>query len=151
MLFLFYVWLSFKNWDFLFICFFGIISNTQTNLLANFCLQITGPNRPQFRQSIDTAQLHQSRLGLVSQAIMLIITVCFILSEILGEFWKKKVPLESRNIFDVVFRVVELGVALWFPCVLWNCMRYILIILCFSSLTTTERYVSMIALNNCGS
>ncbi len=82
---------------------------------------------------------------------MLIITVCFILSEILGEFWKKKVPLESRNIFDVVFRVVELGVALWFPCVLWNCMRYILIILYFSSLATTERYVSMTALNNCGS
>ncbi|XP_032778875.2 uncharacterized protein LOC116917499 isoform X1 [Daphnia magna] len=76
-----------------------------------------------FRQSIDTAQLHQSRLGLVSQAMMLLITVCFLLSEILGEFWKKKVPLESRNIFDVVFRLVELGVALWFPCVLWNCMR----------------------------
>lgn len=36
------------------------------------------------------AQLHQSRLGLVSQAFMLIITVCFLLSEILGEFWKKK-------------------------------------------------------------
>jgi hypothetical protein len=76
-----------------------------------------------FRQSIDTAQLHQSRLGLVSQAMMLLITVCFLLSEILGEFWKKKVPLESRNVFDVLFRVVELGVALWFPCVLWNCMR----------------------------
>ncbi|EFX88912.1 hypothetical protein DAPPUDRAFT_304763 [Daphnia pulex] len=74
-------------------------------------------------QSIDTAQLHQSRLGLVSQAMMLLITVCFLLSEILGEFWKKKVPLESRNVFDVLFRVVELGVALWFPCVLWNCMR----------------------------
>ena len=41
-------------------------------------------------QSIDMAQLHQSRLGLVSQAVMLIITVCFLLSEILGEFWKKK-------------------------------------------------------------
>ena len=76
-----------------------------------------------FRQSIDTAQLNQSRLGLVSQAMMLLITVCFLLSEILGEFWKKKVPLESRNVFDVVFRIVELGVALWVPCVLWNCMR----------------------------
>jgi len=43
-----------------------------------------------FMQSIDTAQLHQSRLGLVSQAAMLIIIVCFLLSEILGEFWKKK-------------------------------------------------------------
>ncbi|XP_046643951.1 uncharacterized protein LOC124329049 isoform X1 [Daphnia pulicaria] len=84
---------------------------------------IHGRNPVPFRQSIDTAQLHQSRLGLVSQAMMLLITVCFLLSEILGEFWKKKVPLESRNVFDVLFRVVELGVALWFPCVLWNCMR----------------------------
>lgn len=25
--------------------------------------------------------------------------------------------------YDVIFRIVELGVALWFPCVLWNCMR----------------------------
>ena len=85
--------------------------------------QIMGYRKRPIRQSVDTAQLHQSRLGLVSQAIMLIITVCFLLSEILGEFWKYKVPLESRNIFDVVFRIVELGVALWFPCVLWNCIR----------------------------
>lgn len=142
-------WLSFQNRAFMFI---HIKKNyTQTNILPNFCLQITGPNRPQFRQSIDTAQLHQSRLGLVSQAIMLIITVCFILSEILGEFWKKKVPLESRNIFDVVFRVVELGVALWFPCVLWNCMRYFGIAFYLNNLESTEKYVLITALNNCGS
>jgi von Hippel-Lindau disease tumor supressor len=41
-------------------------------------------------QSIDTAQLNQSRLGLVTQAVMLIIIVCFLLSDVLGEFWKKK-------------------------------------------------------------
>ncbi len=35
-----------------------------------------------------------------------------------------RVPLESRNVYDIVFRVVELGVALWFPCVLWNCIRW---------------------------
>jgi len=28
----------------------------------------------------------------------------------------------SRNCHDVMFRLVELGVALWFPCVLWNCV-----------------------------
>lgn len=33
-----------------------------------------------------------------------------------------RVPLMSRNAYDIIFRVVELGVALWFPCVLWNCM-----------------------------
>lgn len=34
-----------------------------------------------------------------------------------------RVPLYSRNWHDIVFRVIEVGVALWFPCVLWNCMR----------------------------
>lgn len=71
---------------------------------------------------IDSAQLHQSRFGLIFQACMLMITVCFLFSEILGQFWKNKVPVLSRNFHDVTFRVVELGVALWFPCVLWNCM-----------------------------
>lgn len=32
-----------------------------------------------------------------------------------------RVPLNSRNWHDVVFRVIEAGVTLWFPCVLWNC------------------------------
>ncbi|PSN51653.1 hypothetical protein C0J52_09450 [Blattella germanica] len=52
-------------------------------------------SNPLPQQSINTSQLHQSR-----------------------------VPLTSRNWHDVVFRVVEIGVTLWFPCVLWNCMRY---------------------------
>lgn len=79
-------------------------------------------SNPLPQQSIDTSQLHQSRFGLLSQAFMLIIVVGFLFSETLSEFWKQKVPLYSRNWHDVVFRVVELGVALWFPCVLWNCM-----------------------------
>jgi len=33
------------------------------------------------------------------------------------------VDLTSRNTRVVIFRVVEIGVALWFPCVLWNCIR----------------------------
>lgn len=31
--------------------------------------------------------------------------------------------MNSRNWHDVVFRVVEIGVAVWFPCVLWNCIQ----------------------------
>ncbi|XP_026293840.1 uncharacterized protein LOC113217945 [Frankliniella occidentalis] len=72
--------------------------------------------------TVDTSQLHQSRFGLVSQAFMLITIVGFLFSETLSEFWKWKVPLYSRNWHDLVFRVVEIGVVLWFPCVLWNCM-----------------------------
>lgn len=39
---------------------------------------------------IDASQLHQSRLGLLSQAIMLIVIVGFLTSETLGDFWKTK-------------------------------------------------------------
>lgn len=54
---------------------------------------------------------------------MLILIVGFLFSETLSEFWKTKVPVNSRNWHDVVFRVVEIGVAIWFPAVLWNCMQ----------------------------
>merc|ERR1712002_779431 len=72
---------------------------------------------------INQSQLHQSRIGLLSQALMMMITVGFLLSETLSEFWKPKVDLTSQNTHVVIFRVVEIGVALWFPCVLWNCIR----------------------------
>ncbi|ODN05284.1 E3 ubiquitin-protein ligase MIR1 [Orchesella cincta] len=75
------------------------------------------------KQPVDISQLNQSRLGLISQASMLLVTVVFILSDILGEFWKSKVPVEGRNYHDIIFRAVEVGVALWFPCCLWNVNR----------------------------
>merc|ERR1719264_1797478 len=73
--------------------------------------------------TINQSQLHQSRLGLLSQALMMMITVGFLLSETLSQFWKPKVDLTSQNTHVIIFRVVEIGVALWFPCVLWNCIR----------------------------
>ncbi|CAH2057055.1 unnamed protein product, partial [Iphiclides podalirius] len=73
-------------------------------------------------RSVDHSQLHQSRVGLVSQALMLILIAGFLASETLSEFWKNKVPVVSRSWHDVVFRLAEIGVALWFPCVLWNSM-----------------------------
>merc|ERR1711936_483654 len=72
---------------------------------------------------INHSQLHQSRLGLLSQALMMMITVGFLLSETLSQFWKPKVDLTSQNTHVIIFRVVEIGVALWFPCVLWNCIK----------------------------
>ncbi|CAD7086248.1 unnamed protein product [Hermetia illucens] len=71
---------------------------------------------------VNASQLHQSRIGLLSQAIMLIVIVGFLTSETLGSLWKKKVPVYSRNWHDIVFRIAEIGVAIWFPCCLWNSM-----------------------------
>jgi hypothetical protein len=42
------------------------------------------------RPSINTSQLHQSRVGLLSQAVMMMITVGFMFSETLEQFWKTK-------------------------------------------------------------
>lgn len=72
--------------------------------------------------NINSVQVQHARFGLLSQAIMMIIIVCFLTSETLGELWKKKVPVYSRNWHDIVFRSVEVGFALWFPCCLWNSM-----------------------------
>lgn len=79
-------------------------------------------NCNEFEPRINNSQLHQSRVGLLSHAFMLIIIVGFLFSETLSEFWKTKVPIKSRNWHDVIFRVVEIGVAVWFPAVLWNCI-----------------------------
>jgi len=73
--------------------------------------------------AINASQLHQSRFGLLAQALMMMVTIGFLFSETLSEFWKQKVDLTSRNTHVVIFRVMEIGIALWFPCVLWNCIR----------------------------
>ena len=51
---------------------------------------INGNSDVAFDQLVNTSQLHQSRLGLLSQALMMIITVGFLFSETLEEFWKTK-------------------------------------------------------------
>lgn len=73
-------------------------------------------------QNFNFVQVHHARFGLLSQAVMMIIIVGLLMSETLGDFWKKKVPVYSRNWHDIIFRVVEVGFALWFPCCLWNSM-----------------------------
>jgi len=73
--------------------------------------------------TINASQLHQSRFGLLAQALMMMVTIGFLFSETLSEFWKQKVDLYSRNTHVIIFRVMEIGIALWFPCVLWNCIR----------------------------
>lgn len=77
---------------------------------------------PNTTRPVNASQLHQSRLGLLSQAIMMILVVGFLASETLGDLWKTKVPVQSRNCYDILFRLIEVGMALWFPCCLWNSM-----------------------------
>lgn len=41
-------------------------------------------------ETVNASQVHQSRFGLLSQAVMLIVIVGFLTSETLGDFWKEK-------------------------------------------------------------
>lgn len=60
--------------------------------------EVQGESTPQ--QGIDQSQLHQSRFGLVFQACMLMITVCFLFSDVLGGFWKNRCVMPG-TIFNV--------------------------------------------------
>ena len=59
-------------------------------------------NEVTFDQLINTSQLHQSRLGLLSQALMMIITVGFLFSETLEEFWKTKYERIGLKKYDKI-------------------------------------------------
>lgn len=48
-------------------------------------------NESYLKTQINVSQLNQSRIGLLSQALMLIIISGFLFSETLSEFWKTKV------------------------------------------------------------
>ncbi len=57
---------------------------------SNVKISTVHGNEVDLDQLVNTSQLHQSRLGLLSQALMMIITVGFLFSETLEEFWKTK-------------------------------------------------------------
>ncbi|XP_077986352.1 uncharacterized protein LOC144440817 [Glandiceps talaboti] len=73
--------------------------------------------------TFNLTQLHQSRIGLISQAILQIIAAFFLILNVTSALWKDRVPITSWNLYNVVFRTVEIGLVLWFPCVLWNWER----------------------------
>ncbi|KAJ8300568.1 hypothetical protein KUTeg_022087 [Tegillarca granosa] len=73
--------------------------------------------------NVDSWQLHSSRIGLLAQAILQLVTALFIVSDVLKELWKDQLPILNQNFYDIGFRLSEFGIALWFPCVLWNCKR----------------------------
>ncbi|XP_028395018.1 uncharacterized protein LOC114519143 [Dendronephthya gigantea] len=70
---------------------------------------------------INWTQLSMSRLGLVAQSIFQLSAAVFFLCDVLQRKWQYSTGVESRNALEIVARISELAVALWFPCVLWNC------------------------------
>eukprot|EP00795_Rhopilema_esculentum_P010464 gene10464-19174_t len=73
-----------------------------------------------FETQINSNMVFQSRIGIIAQGLLQLATTVFLLIDVIGSSWKESVAIGDRNIVEIVFRVLELGVALWFPCVLWN-------------------------------
>ncbi|XP_041481219.1 uncharacterized protein LOC121428572 [Lytechinus variegatus] len=71
--------------------------------------------------SLDPRTLHLSRFGLLFQGILQIITAFFLMMSVTEAKWNESIPLLQRNSYVIVFRIVELAMVMWFPCVLWNC------------------------------
>ena len=53
-------------------------------------ISTTSNNTLNLQKHVNTSQLHQSRLGLISQAFMLFIVGGFLFSETLSDIWKTK-------------------------------------------------------------
>lgn len=90
------------------------------NIQTNFESMASKEQGSKHDEHINLVQVNHARFGLLSQAVMMTIIVAFLASETFGDFWKNKVPVSSRNLHDVIFRLFEVGFALWFPCCLWN-------------------------------
>ncbi|XP_038063823.1 uncharacterized protein LOC119734397 isoform X2 [Patiria miniata] len=71
-------------------------------------------------QSVDVSIMHQSRIGLLFQGLLQIVMVLFLMLNVTEPQWRESLPVLKRNVHDVLFRIVEVGLALWFPCVLWK-------------------------------
>lgn len=74
-------------------------------------------------KNVNWRMVFQSRVGIVAQGVLQLATTTFLLIDVVGGIWKDKVAIGDRNIVEITFRVLELGVAMWFPCVLWNAHR----------------------------
>ncbi|XP_078489126.1 uncharacterized protein LOC100176980 [Ciona intestinalis] len=71
-------------------------------------------------ESVNHREVFKSRLALVFQALLTLLTVLCVVFDAVGNLWKYKVNPSTRSAHEVIYRIAEVGAVLWFPCVLWN-------------------------------
>lgn len=69
--------------------------------------------------NVDKVQAIHSRLGLFFQWGLTLFLIIFIICEVAG-VPKIVANVTFRSIYEITFRLLELGSILWFPCILWN-------------------------------
>ncbi|CAK8674851.1 uncharacterized protein LOC143469098 [Clavelina lepadiformis] len=70
--------------------------------------------------NMNKKEVFKSRLALVFQALLTLLTVLCVIFDAAGNLWKYKVNPSTRSTHEVIYRIAEVGAVLWFPCVLWN-------------------------------
>lgn len=70
--------------------------------------------------NVDKVQAIHSRLGLFFQWGLTLFLIIFIICEVAG-VPKIVSNVTFRSLYEITFRLLELGAILWFPCILWNC------------------------------
>lgn len=78
------------------------------------------PSTSNAAEVINSSEVLKSRLAIIVQALFLLLMVLCAVSEAVATLWKDKVDVRTRSIHVVMHRMAEVGVVLWFPCVLWN-------------------------------
>ena len=69
---------------------------------------------------VNSREIFQSRLALIFQALLTLLTILCIIFDAAGNLWKDKVNSRTRNVHEIMYRIAEVGTVLWFLCVLWN-------------------------------
>jgi len=69
---------------------------------------------------VNSKEIFKSRLALIFQALLTLLTIFCIIFDAAGNLWKDKVNSRTRSIHELMYRIAEVGTVLWFPCVLWN-------------------------------
>eukprot|EP00117_Sycon_ciliatum_P011805 scpid67003/ scgid4681/ len=72
---------------------------------------------------VNTTQLSLSRAGVFFQGIFQLSVVTLLVIDFSSHFFPPESRFFNRDLFNIVSRVTDIAVVIWFPCALWNCKR----------------------------
>nr|CAB3261468.1 uncharacterized protein LOC100176980 [Phallusia mammillata] len=85
--------------------------------LGNSNIQSSSSN---CQETVNKSEVFKSRIALIFQALLTLLTVLCVVFDAAGNLWKYRVNSSTRSTHEIIYRIAEVGAVLWFPCVLWN-------------------------------
>jgi len=71
-------------------------------------------------EAVNRCEVTKSRVALIFQALLTLLTVLCVFFDAVGNLMNYHVDTFTRNTHQIIYRVAEFGVVVWFPCVLWS-------------------------------